>query len=507
MKGVGIIRPISDSQLQSWLESGSKRRLRNFRSSLKTDRDLRNFDSDVDAVFSKYCFDVDDYLSTKEYLRTLRSSKDGKLFSQGVKSYSEMLQSLERFGESNHPSFQWNQNYQRAKKSLMEYFSKLRLSEITYHDDESMISRLPKTDTHSGFTYLLTGRKEKGDNLVNIFNRYTVEEEKAIVNGSFNKPILPGCRTQGSGAFNEWGEKTGDCKHKTRVISMVDMFVIFAELKFALPIQQAMAGMSMYAGGKDPRGISSVISNMRYKYGYFISLDYSHFDQSISDWLIYDVFDIIKSAFVSVNDAVFKVVVEDFVHKNFITGDGMLYSRKGVPSGSMFTQIVDSISNVLMVTTYLNSLGTSGEMIVMGDDNLLYTRDEVSVDAIASYITKNFGVVVNPDKTSSGSASHDPEFLSRVWKYNGQWREPHTVIAKMLYPERYRNYRSGRVVAELVVYAYILTYPLTMGGLMDISQFLSDNPTLNKSYVFEVVDSRYLPGAIAYIRDYTRTHE
>lgn len=508
MKGVGlVIKPINDSQLQARLGSGSKRRLANFRSSLKADRDLRNYDSDVDRLFSAYAYNVQEYMETKEYLRTLRSSKDGKLFSQGVKSYNEMFVALSRFGDNNHPSFQWNVNYQSAKRSLIEKFSRLRLSEIVYRDDESMVNVLPKTDTHSGFNYLITGKKEKGENLNNIYRNYSNEERKAKSSGSFNKPILPGCRTQGSGAFNEWGEKTGDCKHKTRVISMVDMYVIFAELKFALPIQNAMASMDMYAGGKDPRRISSIITYMRHKYGHFISLDYSHFDQSISDWLIYDAFDIIRSAFEEVDEELFQIVVNDFIHKNFIHADGVLYSRKGVPSGSMFTQIVDSIVNVLMVTTYLNSFGTSGEMIVMGDDNLLYTRDKVSVDAIASYITKNFGVVVNADKTSSDTASHDPEFLSRVWRYNGQWREPHTVVAKMLYPERYRNYKSGRVRPELVLYAYILTYPLTMGKLMDISKYLSDFPYLRRDYVFDIVDSRYLPGGLAYIRDYTRTKD
>lgn len=418
-----------------------------------------------------------------------------------------MFEALSRFGEQNHPSFQWNVNYQKAKKVLIENFSRLRLSEITYHDDASMISVLPKTDTHSGFSYLITGKKEKGENLNNIYRRYVDEERMARRLGSFNKPILPGCRTQGSGAFNELGERTGDCKHKTRVISMVDMFVIFAELKYALPIQQAMANMDMYAGGKDPRQISSIITYMRQKYGYFISLDYSHFDQSISDWLIYDAFDVVKSAFTSVDEELFRVIVDDFIHKNFVHSDGVLYSRKGVPSGSMFTQIIDSVVNVLMVTTYLNSFGTSGEMIVMGDDNLLYTKDRISVEAIASYITKNFGVTVNPDKTSHNDSSCDPEFLSREWRYNGQWRESNTVISKMLYPERYRNYRSGKASPVMVLFAYILTYPLTMGKIMDVSRFLSDNPNLRKDYIFDIVDSRYLPGGLAYIRDYTRTKD
>lgn len=501
------MKPISDSQLQDRLGSGSKNRLRNFRSALMNDRDVRNYDSDVDSVFSKYCYDLKSYDDEKEYLRSLKSSHDGKMFSQGVKSYSEMLTAIKRFGEPNYPSFQWNRNYQSAKQDLINIFSKAKLSELIFDDDESIISALPKTDTHSGFNYLLTGRKEKGKNLGNIYRHYNKEESRARKNGSFNKPILPGCRTQGSGAYSDDGKETGDCKHKTRAISMIDMYQIIAELKFAKPIQMFMASLNLYAGGKEPVEISRIITGMRSLYSHFISLDYSHFDQSISDWLIYDAFDVIKASFVKYDSELLGIVIEDFIHKNFIIGDGILYSRKGVPSGSMFTQIIDSIVNILMVTTYIKSIGTSAEMIVMGDDNLLYSKDEISVEAVASYITKNFGVVVNPEKTSFGGYTDNPEFLSREWRHNGQWREPHTVIAKMLYPERYRDYKNGKVSAVLVLYAYILTYRLTMAKLMDVTQFLHDNPNLQKRYVFEVVDSRYLPGGLAYIRDYTRTKD
>lgn len=418
-----------------------------------------------------------------------------------------MLEGLKRFSLPNHPSFQWNQNYQSAKSQLLDKFSSLRLSELTYDGDDSIKEALPKLDTHSGFTYLETGYKYKGENLDNIYERYMLEEKIARECGSFNKPILPGCRTQGSGAFDEFGNETGDCKHKTRVISMIDMMQIIAELKFAAPIQKALAEMSCYAGGKDPRSISRIIAGMRGKYYYFLSLDYSAFDQSISDWLIYDAFDILKSAFINIDEELYSVIVKDFIHKNFITADGVIYARKGVPSGSMFTQIIDSIVNILMVTTYLNSIGTSGDMIVMGDDNLLYVKDEVSVEAISSYITKNFGVVTNSDKTSFGQRKDDPEFLSRVWRNNGQWREPHTVVAKVLYPERYRNYKKGDVDADMVLYAYILTYPLTMPQIMNVDAFMLDHPNLQRSYILEKVDYRYLPGGLAFIRDYTRVKE
>lgn len=497
------MKPISEQQLQNRLGSGSKRRLRQFRSAFKADRDCRNYDRELDIEFSKYASNPKDYEETKEYLRNLKSQKDGKLFSQGVKSYKQLLEAVERFTEPNHTSFRWNRNYQRAKAELKENFAKLKLSMLQYHDDESMIDALPKTDTHSGYTYLETGKRKKRENLGKIYSRYCDEEKKARESGSFNKPILPGTRTQGSGAFTENGERTNDCKHKTRLVSMIDLMVIFAELKFANPIQKALAGMRWYAGGKDPSQISTIITNMRHDLTDYVSLDYSAYDQSVSNWLIEDAFEIIGAAFVDLDEQLFSIIVEDFINKNFVFGDGVVSASKGVPSGSMFTQIIDSVVNVLMITTYLYSKDVTGQMIVMGDDNLLYTKGKIDVEDIATYIRKNFGVTVNSDKTTSGQSKDDPEFLSREWRADGQYREPHEVMGKMLYPERYRNYSEDRASAQMVLYAYILTYPLTMQKIMNVDQFLMDNPNLSKRYVMNSVDSRYLPGALAFIREYT----
>lgn len=499
------MKPINDDWLKTRLASGSKSRLQEFRATLMHDEDRRNFDTDLCQLFEGYLLrgESKDYFKVKSYLRDLKSSEDGKLFSQGVKEYAQLEKGIDRFQQPSHPSFQWNRNYQEAKSDLIKLFSKMGLRMVNYIDDESIRLTLPKTSTHCGYTYIQTGRRSKGENLTNIYQRYLEQENLARKEGSFNKPILPGCRTQASGAFEDDGTFTGDCKHKTRLISMVDMFVIIAELRFAAPLQKAMARWDSYAGGKQPNQISSIISNMRYKFPYFISLDYSSFDQSISDWLIYDVFDIIRSAFVDADEELLGVIITDFIEKNFVMGDWTFYVRKGVPSGSMFTQIVDSIANVLMVSTYLKAIGSQGEMIVMGDDNLVYSKLKIDKTTISSYIMKNFGVEVGLKKTTEGTKRVDPEFLSRFWRPSGQEREKHAVISKLLYPERFRNYKNSPVTPELVLFAYILTYPITMWRLMDLDKFYRDFPNLSRRRALEMVDSRYIPGALAFIREYT----
>lgn len=499
------MKPISLSKLIEPLTAGQRKRLNCFLSNLARDIDDRHFDKDLRDLFQKYTFHPKEVCDELEYLQTLKSSKDGKLFSQGYKSYAALLDGAKRFAEPNYTWFGWNRNYKLAKSEVMSEFSKLQLSEITYSNDDDIRDTLPKLDTHAGWLYIITGNRAKEGNLEGISKRYMNAEKEARRNGSFNQVILPGYRTQGKGhAYTDDGEKTYDCSHKTRLVAMYSMLSVIAECKWARPIQDAMAEMSWYVGGKDlSSDVGGRIRWMRANYQNWISIDYSGFDASISAWLIHDAFEIIRCAFVDVDDELFRVIETDFIEKNFVFKEGVVHSVKGVPSGSMFTQIVDSIVNRLMVLTFLHSRSFRADMMIMGDDNLVFSIEKIDPDDIASYLAKNFGVIVNADKTSNGTAKVNPEFLSREWRFDGEYREPHELVAKMMYPERTRDYRTDHAKVEEVLYAYVLTYNITMHQLMDVDKFLAEYPRLNKHRIFEKVDSRYLPGALAFIREYT----
>lgn len=500
----------SNLKLHSSLDAGSKKRLEEYCSNLKREYDHRNFDHAACNLFQKYLKPgwVADFKKTKLYLRNLKSSSDGHYFSQGVKDYEKLRESAEVFTLPNHPWFGWNKNYKEAKRILIEEFSRLNLSPVHYHTDDDVKDALPKMDTHAGFTYILTGKKEKGDNIFEGFAKILRKEiELAIRCGSFRKPILVAVRTQGSGhAFTEDGSFTNDCDHKTRMVSMVDLIVILAELTFAKPLQAALGDRAWYAGGKNmDTDLGVIITSRRAEYNFWITLDYSQYDASISAWLIHDGFEILRAAFPNLSkedEELFKVLEHDFIEKDFIMGDEILHSTRGVPSGSMFTSIMDSIVNRLMILTYCLSKGIKSDMIIMGDDNNIWTYDCIDRDDIASYLTKNFGIKVNPHKIKEGRKTDDPEFLSVYWTSVGRYREPHEVIAKLLYPERKRIYGKGRGTPQQTIYSYFLAYPVTIYKMLDVSRFLGDFPELRHLKLSEV-DSRYLPGFIKYIVHYT----
>lgn len=494
----------SVEQLNQSLSAGSKRRLHAYVSQLASDRTKVIYDDRVIKELLKYAYKPDEVKSTLAYLRRLKDDH-GRSFSQSLKEASKLIESVEKFAMKNHPRFRWNRFYKMAKKWLMEQFSYLNLRPLTYCSEEDIREALPKVSTNAGWTYILTGKRTKGENLEGVFSEYSQFEEAAKSKGTFDRPILPAARTQGGGAFEErTGKETGTCKHKTRLVAMIDLLVIIAELRFAKPFQKVFCSWGGYAGGKDNEKIRSNVLDGRAKYEYWTSLDSSAFDQSISDWLIEDAFEIIRSAFKDegFDEQLWKVVVHDFIHKSYISPDGrIIHSSRGVPSGSMFTQIVDSIVNLLMIATYLQAIGQrKWRMIVMGDDNLVFTDVPLDMDNVATYITKNFGVKINGDKSSHGSRFVDPEFLSRFWRYSGEWRHPKILISKLAYPERFRNYDKEKVPPYLVLYSYIDSYKSAMSELMDVNRFFDDHPNLNASDL-EKVGSNFRNGFEVYTRE------
>lgn len=491
-------------ELQNSLPAGSKNRLMRYQHNLSVTRGAEKplFDSKVKDMLLQYAKDRSMLEATINYLNGLKDA-DGYSFSRDLKIYSSTSKTFEKFSSPDYTSFRWNQNYRKALEDVRKILLRNGvLTPLNYTCSQDIIDALPKTDTHSGWTWIETGFKEKGDNMENIFHRFEKELAKAKSNRSMNKPILVGFRTQASGEFEDDGTETNTCKHKTRVVCMVDLMQIILELKYAKPVQQLMANSVLYAGGKNPQQISTIINNAKVRNQTWWSIDYSGYDMTISSWLIEDAFDVLKSIFKRVDDDEWEIIVKDFIHKDFIVNEGIVHADKGVPSGSMFTQIIDSIVNCIVVMTYFNSIHAKCEMIAMGDDNLIFCNLPVSqLEDLSSYLAKNFGLETSAAKSSKGTRRDTPEFLSRFWRVDGQWRHPKLLISRMLFPERFRDY-SGAVGPEHVIHAFILTYRLGMGELIDVWRFRQDHP-ISRDFVWNRVDSRYLPGAMAYIREYT----
>lgn len=462
------------------LDAAQTKRLKTYTENLSTDREKVLFDDKILAVLEPYLVNSKE---TKEVLCYL----DSIGYSCANYSYTQINTQLERFLENDHTDFRWNKFYRAQKSEMMKEFQSWFLNQVEYRKDDDIRDVLPKKTTHAGFEFIITGDRKKGAYLEKgVLNKYLDRERLAREEGSFNNTILIGTRTQAGGAFDKDKEYafTGTYKKKTRLVSMVRLWLILAECKFAKPLQFALGKTEWYAGGKDDEKIARRILTNRAKSRYHLTLDYSHYDQSISSWLIRDAFEIMEQAFKHdpfFDKELFDIVREDLVHKYFIDGKGRVReSKKGVCSGSMFTQLVDSIVNKLMIGTYMRSKDLNWSCMIMGDDNLIFTNEELNKDEICSYLSHNFGIEANPAKCSNGNTFEDPEFLSRFWRPSGVWRHKYDLISKIMYPERFRDYKKG-ADAVLIIYAYILSFPLGMKQLINVEAFMRDyNPTKEK---------------------------
>lgn len=430
----------------------------------------------------------------------------------GVMNSSELIQQIERFQADHVPSFRWNQNYKRALRRVQELTTPTiqRLKILKYRSDEDIKNALPKPDAHSGFEFIVTGLKEKGMYIEGARDHFEEELNHARMNGSFGKPIITLHRLQCSGAYDAEGNRTGECKKKTRLVSAVDIWTIIAELMWAKPFQWHMAHLPWYAAGKQPHDIRSNIWTARNRHKFWVSLDYSKFDQSLVSWLIRDAFEIIWNCFEECENWrwLWDIIVNDFINKAFIGPEGKLfYAENGVPSGSMFTQIIDSICNLIMVHTYLYSLDRKKKIDedfvcrICGDDNLIFLNFELDFEDLEGYFKRNFGVECNASKCDRGSRDDDPTFLSRTWRVQGEWRQPKELIAKMLYPERFRPYYSNpQLSAEAIVYSYILAFPLGMKELIDVDRFMEDNTRFLRNWSSAIFE--YQSGYLSYVMRY-----
>lgn len=462
------------------LDTDSKRRLSAYATSLNSDKRSTNCDKQVLGVLSEYAYDE------KRLRKTMKLLKQ-KDYTQSWYRYSFIEKQAERFAGKDHTYFGWNQHYKKAKAEIIKDVKSWKLRSLQYNSEMDILDAIPRRDTHAGWTYITSGKRTKGENLEGIFQSYSTATQQALEDGYFKEPILIGYRTQAKPPFDpkngEFDSTWSDVdKCKSRLVSMIDLKVILAESVYAKPFQHRLGQTTYYAGGKDDSEISNLVSAKRSEYNNWLTLDYSHYDQSISSWLIRDAFEIVKEAFIFdpfFDEALFNVVMETFIHKVFVVSDlkHPIQSHKGVPSGSMFTQIIDTLVNLLMIKTYLNATNCDHyHMIIMGDDNLIFTHEKLDETSVASYLERNFGIECHPDKCAQGTRSDDPEFLSRFWTPLGAWRHPNTLIAKMTHPERYRDYKDKDLKLDpaLIVYAYILSFPAGMKELIDIDKFRHD---------------------------------
>jgi len=382
---------------------------------------------------------------------------------RSVYSVEKLYQQLEGFDPAK-PVFVdgSDRHVQRGVSFAYKLFAKPRgkskLETLPYYD-ESIISNW---EGSSGLTaYGLTKRQ--------AYSRGLLSAERILEGRRVPEPCLAFARTQKQG--------------KTRLIWGYPYSMTILEGMVAKPLLNEFKGGTTpmaFAMTNRAMGMKILAASNNNKYWY--SLDASQFDATISAFCIRTAFNIIRTWF-DMDAPVYEEVtcgeLMDIIERYFINtpivmptgendvrGQGILHLGKkhGVPSGSYFTQLVDSIVNVIILGTLCSKFGFTVDeeaIFVLGDDLLFFTNTHLNIRSMARYASETFSMVFNQAKSTHGRADEPVEFLGRLWCRGVPVRSTIKAIQKMLYPEKRRDlgedYQEKRKNAETVVLSYSLS--------------------------------------------------
>jgi len=245
--------------------------------------------------------------------------------------------------------------------------------------------------------------------------------------------IWPKCRTPCNAVAKTAVHPTDE---KLRLIWVYPAHMTFGEGMFAMPLIHAYKQQQKnYA-----IWLRYHCGDMRYMYsvkppGYtWLAADWSSFYATVPAWLIRDAFAILRENLDFARyqfrglptdkeslPRLWKCIINYFINTPIKCPDGkVLVTNAGVPSGSYFTNLIDSLVNCIVVHYLLLTMEMSYSHTafwVMGDDLLVAISDaKLDLNALAATAKTTFGLELNVEKSEVGEF---PNFLGYTMSRNG----------------------------------------------------------------------------------------
>jgi hypothetical protein len=373
--------------------------------------------------------------------------------------------------KARHTQYHYMRSLETAVMILKDELRQYRCKQLHIRSSEDVAQLISNPGAASGITGTLHGKPKKKDWTVGeLYELLCDLDGRSRASGNYGLSAEPGHRCQANGPYDEDGKRDIDkVKYKTRLVWIIDILQTILEAKWQKPVQEVFARLCWYAGGKNDSQINRLLKEYKHYYRHSFTIDMSRFDSSIPAFLIIMAFDVIKVLFENDKDfdeRGWQVMVNSFINKSIYdpnTGK-LVFVHDGVPSGSQWTNIIDSVVNRLMMEAFFCDHGVKYYgMNVCGDDNVCFTNFEVTesfMHTLSDYYMRNFGVIIHPDKCCINSNLNVIEYLSRSWSERGVWRLPLKILQGLGCPERYRPYAKGDADPVEIVLGYIESFPL-----------------------------------------------
>lgn len=270
----------------------------------------------------------------------------------------------------------------------------------------------------------------------------------------------------------------GELVPKGRLVWMAPLATTILATQYSKPCYEGVVGRKCFAFGQTYRSIGAVITAMQSRRRFVYGLDFSGFDSSISAKLIDDAFGILKTHLdlTSSDDrSMLDRLISDFIHTRLVLPDGTMWRvHRGVPSGSAFTSLVDSVVN-LIVLQYIWIRLTGHELdeddvCVLGDDSVVASNWYLEIGQI-SEAAKELGMVLSTDPNQSERVrlGQSVPFLGHRWKCGRPRRDPIEIAKRLAFPERWTRFLRDERYSLLRLYsmtadsfdAYMLFFEVT----------------------------------------------
>jgi len=362
-----------------------------------------------------------------------------------------------------------------------------------------------------GLPWIHEGYKTKAEVVDDMSARARISRTWDLV-GKNHQVRLPD-----SAAFNR-AQISEPEKDKIRPVWGYPTDVIVEEGRFFYPFIHHVLGITSdhcYAGGLEMATggmgyIEQVVQKSFNKLAHkFVMLDWSSFDTRVPSWLIRDVFDMLSEFydFEHVQDSEGKIwhvnpvqsrrrwnkLVSYFINTPIRLSDGSRFRKSsGVPSGSMWTNMIDTLANATVCRFV--SFHCTGSFpihdIYMGDDGNLLCGGHVNLEDWARLAYEVFGFVLSVNKSWTTVNPDNVHFLGFFNRNGLPKRSNDFLVASFIYPERTVRdpiETCSRAVGQLFScldsrlaarWLEVVEDVLTYHGLttLDVEEFMRQNP-------------------------------
>lgn len=261
---------------------------------------------------------------------------------------------------------------------------------------------------------------------------------------------------------------------KTRLVWGYPYSMTVIEGLVAYPLlQKFKSGNTPMAFAMTTGSLGTKLRVASYHKEWAYSIDMSQFDASISPVLIHAAFDILRTWYKmdfcekvsgKTISEIFDIIENYFIRTPIVMPNSKIYLGKchGVPSGSFFTQIIDSIVNVIVggaLSAKFSLHVSKKEIFVLGDDLLMWSNRRCDLDDMAKFAVDHLGIKMHgKEKSEIFHYDETIHYLGRDWDNGLPTLDEQEVLKRMVYPEKFRVYSKDVQERERQVKMLILAF-------------------------------------------------